>query len=256
MKQLMLLLTLLISTACLSAPSEIVMRTHNTVFIRTAITEATVDQAINELYLAVETRKRMVKSKQSSSLYPIFLVLESPGGSVFAGERFIKYAKHIKNLHTLTLYSASMAHTIVQSLPGYRYVDETGVFMAHRAKATFSGQIYDGELEQKLKFVKAIIGSIETRVSKRIGISLSKYRSKIKDEWWSYGAGAVKEGVADAMVVAKCSEALIKKTIKIVRNSMFGPFESETSACPFINGVVPKSTPTKQLTNLYPFARK
>ena len=71
--------------------------------------------------------------------YPLYLVIDSPGGSIHAGNRFLDYVKTVKNLHTVTIFAASMAAGFVQQLPGKRYVVDSGIFMFHRASGGFQG---------------------------------------------------------------------------------------------------------------------
>lgn len=53
---------------------------------------------------------------------PIYLVIRSPGGSVYDGLDFIRYAQTSRRpINTITLFAASMGFQIVQGL-GKRYV--------------------------------------------------------------------------------------------------------------------------------------
>lgn len=225
----MLLLLPLTTTAKTSKKLQyrpIFLTTANTVVIDTAITNSSVAQAKKDLFELVVLRG--MKS------YPLFLVLNSPGGSIMAGENFIRYAKTVWNLHTVSINAASMAHAIVQALPGKRYAVGGAVLMAHRAKVGISGQINDGELESRLRMIKAMVTDMETRNSKRIGISLLTYKSKVKDEWWTYGEENVKQNVVDSMANLKCSIELIKKEKTTIIRSIFGSVKIKKSACPLM----------------------
>lgn len=166
---------------------------------------------------------------------PIYLYLNSPGGSIYDGLRFISFAKSIRNLHTITEFSASMAAAIAQAIPGKRYVVENGVFMFHRAQGGVRGQFEDGELESRLKLWKTIVRKMEKMQAKRIGITLKEYKKRRKDEWWVYGDDNVKQNTADSMVSVTCSRKLIEKKEKVKVRSFFGTHEYEKSACPLMN---------------------
>ena len=174
-------------------------------------------------------------SKRRGRRYPIYLYLNSPGGSIYQGLRFISFAKTINNLHTITEFSASMAAAIAQGLPGKRYVVENGVFMFHRARGGFQGQFEDGELESRLKMWKKIVRNMEKMQAKRIGITLKEYKTRRVNEWWVYGDDNIKQNTADGMVEVRCTPALISKEHKVVVRSMFGTREVTLSGCPLVN---------------------
>lgn len=141
--------------------------------------------------------------------YPIYLVMNCPGGSVYAGEKFIQFAKTIPNLKTVTIFAASMCSAIVEGLPGERLVTEHGVMMFHRAKGSFEGQFEDGEVEQQLALWKSIVRSMEQRNANRMSLSLEEYKAKVKDEYWVFGADNVVSKVSDRLVDIQCSNELI-----------------------------------------------
>ncbi len=167
--------------------------------------------------------------------YPIYLVVNSGGGEIYAGMRFIEFAKTIKNVDTVTIYAASMASAIVEALPGKRYGTSTAVTMFHRAKGTFRGQFEDGEVESRLKMWKTIVRTMEKTNSKRIGITLKDYKSKVVNEWYTFGEDNIKANILDEISVVKCSGKLLKNKRKKKVKGMFGDYEVTISACPLVN---------------------
>lgn len=224
MSKLIALTTLFMLTGAFSAPKHVTLSKQNMVLIRTEISNESVNKAMKDLYRINKERKD-VKT-------PIYLVLDSPGGSIFAGLAFIRFAKHIKNLHTITINAASMAHAIVQALPGKRYILEDGILMAHRAKGGFRGQFENGEVESRLKIVKEVVRLMERKNAKRIGISLKDYKLKVINEWWSLGKIAIEENVADELVEVTCSNELIEETYTEEVRTFFGSGSVEYSKCP------------------------
>lgn len=168
------------------------------------------------------------------AISPIYIVINSPGGSIFDGLDFLEFAKQYDNVHTICLFCASMAHHISQAMPGIRYGVSNTVMMAHRAKGGFRGQFGEGELESQLKLVKSVVKNMEQVNSNRLKISLKEYKEKIKDEWWTYGYENINQNVLDKIVNVKCSKALIDKKLTIVKKSFFGTYKYKTSACPLI----------------------
>lgn len=167
--------------------------------------------------------------------YPIYLIVNSPGGSVYAGMRFISFAKTIDNLETVTIFAASMASAIVEALPGTRHGTENAVTMFHRARGTFSGQFEDGEVESQLAMWKKIVRKMERTNANRIGISLKQYKLNVVNEWWVYGDDNVANKTLDKISTVKCSSSLLKnKRTRKVR-TLFGTYEETLSDCPLLN---------------------
>lgn len=185
-----LALIISLSIAVTTVDNTIILTDSNFINLRGSINKETIDLAIKEL--------SYLKSKNPNG--PKYIVIESPGGHIVDGERFIKYAKTIKNLHTITIYAASMASAIVEALPGKRYVVPTGIFMFHRAAflETMSG-----------------LKKFEEYNYKRIGLTLNEYRMKVISEWRiRSGKDNVNANVADRVVDIACDSSLNEKSQK------------------------------------------
>jgi len=211
----------------LHANEPILLTKRNTVSLRTQVT----DSSMNQLAIDLANLDAL---RPIPSLYPIYIVINSPGGSIFAGLNFLEFAKNYKNVHTICLFCASMAHHISQALPGKRYGTSNTIMMAHRAKGGFRGQFNDGELESQLKLVKSIVNDMEKVNASRIGISLKTYKNKVKDEYWTYGINNIKENVLDEIVNVKCSSKLVKETKTVQKRTFFGTIKYTSSSCPLL----------------------
>lgn len=183
-----------------SAQSEILLTPENTVTLRGEINDGSVGKLQNKLAEQV--------NKRGNRIYPIYIVLDSPGGSIDAGLSFIEYAKTIANVHTVSLFAASMASGIVQALPGKRYGTETSLLMFHRAKGGFQGQFADGEVESKLNMATKVVGLLEQKNADRMKMSLQAYKQAVTNELWHFGSEAVGKSV-DELTSLKCSNELI-----------------------------------------------
>lgn len=218
---------LFFATADATLNSKIIIGSHNSHTIDDAIDETSATEAI----LALAN----LDLKRADSRTPIYLILNSPGGSVVHGERLIQFAKLIPNLHTVSIYAASMAHAIVQALSGTRYATENNQMMAHRAKGVFSGQFGEGEVESRLKLARQIIEAMEKRNAARIKISLKEYQKKVVNEWWTYGQHSVRENMVDKIIDLQCTKELIELKITKTIQGFFGTSTIEKSGCPLLN---------------------
>lgn len=236
--------------ACVSvqAKETVKLTADNMVLIRTVIDDGSVGKATDQLLTLL--------SKRGDKHYPIYIVLDSPGGSISAGEDFIQFAKTIPNVKTLSLFSASMASAIVEGMPGERLMIETAVLMFHRAKGGFQGQFEDGEVESQLAFFKTYVRRMEKRNADRMGISLADYKAKVKDEYWIGAEDAVKTGAADRIVDATCSKELIDGKEEVMQTFFIFQIKLQFSKCPMLRSPTISPNQDKKLVNLYKRAIK
>lgn len=205
----------------------IVLEKTNTVSIVGPVTQSSMATAMQELAEV---------SENISVTEPIYLVLNTPGGSVFAGLDFIDYAKAIPNkIITVTKFAASMGFQIVQNMED-RLITNSGVLMSHRARGGVQGQ-FDGELEQRYKMVKDAIDRLDYIAAKRMDLSVKEYKALIKDEFWSNGFRSVNNKSADKVVSARCGSSMLGKKTVTVR-TFFGASKVTVSKCPLIYGAI------------------
>lgn len=222
-----LFIILLIAAVTWSARAKtITLTTKNSINFIGPVTKSLVDHALLDLIMSDLARP--------NCSHPLYLVIDSPGGSIDQGNRFLRVAKTVCNLHTITLFSASMASAIAMQISGKRYTTETSEFMFHRARAQMQGQIESGEFESRLIQVKRMVRHLERHNARRIGISYKMYKRKVKDEWWLFGAGAVRANVADEVVQVRCSKKLVKTKEKRNIPALFGVRTEKKSKCPLL----------------------
>lgn len=205
----------------------ITLEKGNTVIFRGEVNGQTVAKAQTEIL-------NLVRSVPANK--PIFLVLDTPGGSVFAGLDFIDFIKGLgRKIHTITIFAASMGFQFVQNLDN-RYISPNGVLMSHRASGGVKGQ-FDGEIEQRYKLIKNVIDRLDAIASKRLNLGVKEYKELIKDEFWVNGFNSLKSSSADEIVLLKCGESLQGTSTQIVR-TFFGSANVRVSNCPLIRGIL------------------
>jgi ATP-dependent protease ClpP protease subunit len=220
----------------------ITLETKNTVVLRGPVTGESVGKLMRELAKV---------SRNVSKTSSIYLVLDTPGGSVPDGADFIDFLNSLpQKVTTVTLFAASMGFHIVENNPGERLIVRNGMLMSHRAALQGLGGQFDGELETRYKMMKRQIDVLENNVAARMGLSLTEYKAKIKDELWVHGFDSVAQKVADAEVLVKCGSSFEDKTIEQEFVTMFGPVTIVFDACPLVK------TPIEvHLQNVAPNAR-
>lgn len=154
----------------------------------------------------------LAKSAKNPS-QPMYLFLDTPGGSVSDGLSLIDTAKGLPNpVHTVSKFSASMGFVIAQEL-GLRYILPSGALMQHRMSGGVSGDI-PGSLNTRLNFFSNEPYNTDEHTAKRAGMDLGKFRELIRDELWLNAKKAVEMKFADRTVKVRCDPSLngIRKT--------------------------------------------
>jgi ATP-dependent protease ClpP protease subunit len=193
------------------------------------------NQPVTGDYTSKKTLEVLLKSSKTN---PLYLVLDTPGGSVTAGLQFIDAIKSLNvKVHTITIFAASMGYQIVQEL-GTRYITESGTLMSHRgAVSGMSGQI-PGELNARISFIQSLLDGMSSRAAKRVKMSKAAYDAAIVNELWSFGQAAVATKQADQVVRVKCSRELLTKTIEDEVFTPFGSVKVSFSKCPLITSPI------------------
>lgn len=213
------------------AAAEIVLTTKNTVAFRGEFNDSSVVDAQERVQNLVNIR--------GSKDYAIYLVLDSPGGSVSAGMDLINFLNGHQNIHTITLDGASMAAITAQLVNGNRYVTDSSTMMFHRASVGgIGGQINDGEVETRIAYLKAMLRAITQKVANRLKISYDELQARQKDEYWLYGEDVVSQGAADRVVKIRCTPQLIDEKIEIGTMGFFSSGIITFSACPLLRAPI------------------
>lgn len=161
-------------------------------------TVAQVEQAAKELDAKIPTGE------------PIYLVIDSGGGSIEAGIELIENLNTLNRpVRTVTLFSASMGFQTVQGLKGSRLVLENGTLMSHRARGGFYGE-FPGQLDSRYAHYLKRVQRLDKKVVERTKGKLTDktYAAAIANEMWCDGADCVKAGYADLVVTAACDQSL------------------------------------------------
>jgi ATP-dependent Clp protease protease subunit len=233
------LLALLLNTAPISAapPSAdatkpetvVVLSKRNTLVFRGTVTSESVAK------LEVEAHRMSLALKPTDTVY---LVLDTPGGSVDAGMELIDFLHGLpQKVKTLTIFAASMGFQIAQNMDE-RLIIRSGTLMSHRARISGAEGEIPGELITRLNFTMKTIEKLDKQASKRMGMELKSYQELIRDEYWVQGTDAVAEKAADRVVLARCDSSF-NGSLLVKLGSFLGiNIMGEMNECPLITGVL------------------
>lgn len=210
MKSVLVLLMMILSLEGFS--KELLLKKSNTVTLRGPVTS----DSINSLML--ELREI---AQEGSKKDPIYLVLNTPGGSVFAGIELMNYVNQLRRpVHVVANFAASMGFHILQNSP-VRYVTPFGIIMSHRVSGGFQGEL-PGEVTSRIGHILQVVDKMDEKVVDRTSGKWSKkeYQKLIADEYWATGSNAIKDGFADEIATIKCDKSLNGSSEKQVTTFM------------------------------------
>lgn len=230
--KLIIALTLAIfaSSAISATPKkeEILLTKNNIVNLRGPVTSQSVNEVIAEL-------TELDKLPEDG---PIFLVLNTPGGSVFAGLELIQYMNTLRRpVSVVANFAASMGFHILQHSKT-RFVTEFGTIMSHRASGSFQGEI-PHQINSRLKHIIDLVGKMDEHVISRTNgkYTKSSYMELIRDEYYGVGENSIKDRFADKIAVLKCDAELRELKVKKEIQVFVFRIKVEMSKCPLITGI-------------------
>lgn len=245
MKLLLIVLTFITFTACEAKilPNEVVLSKNNTMVLNSEVDDSSVAKV---LVKAMELDKALAKGK------PLYLILNTPGGSIQAGMELIDGLKGLKRpIHTITMFAASMGFQIAQNLND-RLMVSSGTLMSHRAKGSIGGEFggqNPSQLSNRYDFWVNRIKELDNQTVKRTNKiqTLESYTKAYENELWVGSEVAVISGYADRVVDVKCDKTL---SGTIDQNFVyFGIIIAvKASECPLVTGALDVSMKIKTST--------
>jgi ATP-dependent protease ClpP protease subunit len=202
-------------------------------------------ESVANFQRAIITRSHSLKKDDI-----IYIVMDTPGGSVMDGAQMIDTVNALpQKIKSITIFAASMGFQFVQNFDE-RLITSSGVLMSHRASGGFRGEFGGdgkGELITQLNFIVKILKRFDDIAAGRMLIPTKEYQEMIRDEYWSFGQTAVDEGAADKVVKVICDKKLMEGTETLEISNMFFKSRASFSRCPLISS--PISISNSFLTN-------
>lgn len=158
---------------------------------------------------ASEVQKQLLeKDSKLKGNEPIYLVLNTPGGSIQDGLMIIETAKSLKRpVHTISIFSASMGFVISQYLDK-RYALESAIIMTHKARVGGVGGEVPGSFINMANYLLNYVNSINERIAKRSGKELEDYNKLIEADFWMGTDVALDHNFMDKRVTIVCDKTL------------------------------------------------
>lgn len=158
------------------------------IFLSTQIDKGSVDDTLNALEKA-----------RNAGLSEVYLVIDSPGGSVLDGAKLVSYMRASKmKINTVCeTLCASMGFHIFEA--GHkRLVLEKAVLMGHPASGGARGTIE--EMKSMIDMIKLYVDRMDADIASRAGIPFDEFKVMMLNNSWLEGRDAVAKKLADEIV--------------------------------------------------------
>lgn len=144
-----------------------------------------------------------------------YIYLDTPGGIVDEGERFVSqilYKQATGSQVTCIAENAlSMGFYIFQNC-NTRLITPSGKLMQHQISLN-NNHIPLDNLDNYIKMVRKISRNINQFCANHINISVQEFEKKVNNDWWLYGQDAIDENAADGMTLVGSSPQTVTLTI-------------------------------------------
>jgi ATP-dependent protease ClpP protease subunit len=177
------------TTSNKSKAQAIDLTLENTIVLYDTVDESTVQPIINFL---------VAKDKAGAELgvySPVYIVLNTPGGSVSQGLRLIAAigATTSPVVCIVDEMAYSMGAAIISFCPTV-YVQEDSDIMYHPASFSISGDEFI--VATRLEHTQKMLKQFHTKLANRFNMSYDEWVSKIRNEWWLNADDALKLGIS------------------------------------------------------------
>jgi len=209
----------------------IILSNNNFVSLVGPVTTNSVDDVIKSLNNRAVSE--YIQDNKNINLY-----INSPGGSVFAGNHLVQYIKTLQDsnisVNCIAQNFMSMGFVIMQSCTK-RYVMFDSIGMQHQMSLGLKGNIEN--LRNHFRLIDRVNNILIDMEIKKIGIAKESYLLKILSDWWLYGEENVFESVADELITVRCTSMIYNEKVKKSESFLGFDFELEMNKCPIINEI-------------------
>ena len=200
----------------------IILRNDNLVNIRGPLLDKSVDTFVSKL----------LKIPSDD----IFIFINSPGGIVIEGIRFIQIMQSLesigKNIYCIVDKGASMAFVIFQYCQN-RFIIDGSILMQHQMSGGMSGPIEN--VKNRMKLLNNIYSKMNTYQSSKLKLTTNEFLNKVTSDWWLFDDEILNENAGDEKIKIICHRDLLKIKETIEHSSFFGIIKFTFSRCPLID---------------------
>lgn len=133
---------------------------------------------------------------------PIFVLINSPGGSVFDGERFISAIESASNpVYTVCTNLCASMGAIIHQYGTKRFAYDRSVLMFHDASGGLRGPVKN--MKSMLSFIERKIQKVNAYIAKKSGMSYESFMKLHAHDLWIDAEDAKDLKLVDDIIIVK-----------------------------------------------------
>lgn len=141
--------------------------------------------------------QRITNLDQSSGA--IYLLINSPGGSVLDGASIVAALEAAKNpVYTVCIQICASMAAIIHQYGTKRLMLNHSNLMFHEAAGSLGGQF--NQMKSRMKWIDRYVTKFDIDIATRVGIQPEKFLAMLPNEIWIDAEDAVKQNYADKIV--------------------------------------------------------
>jgi ATP-dependent Clp protease protease subunit len=157
---------------------------------------------VGEVDESVLQQISQIQQLAAMSSEPIYLLLESPGGSVFDGYKLLSAMESSRApIYTVAMGLCASMCSVILEYGAKRYMFDRATLMFHDAAGGFQGEMK--KMQTRMNYVNRALEKVDRAISAKIGISYDKYTALHQNELWLDAEDALKLHFIDAVVATE-----------------------------------------------------
>ncbi len=138
---------------------------------------------------------------------PVYLLINSPGGSVLDGARILSAMEAAKNpVYTVCLQICASMAAIIHQYGTERYMVDRSVLMFHPASGSLSGDVF--QMKSRLDWILRYTEKSDVFIAKRAGLTVEQFKAQFGHEIWIDAEDSVARKFADKVVSVLTTQKL------------------------------------------------
>jgi ATP-dependent Clp protease protease subunit len=160
----------------------------------------TVDFASDVTYpSALEAIQKIKSLALSENTDRIYLLITSPGGSVFAGQMILETIEGSSvPVDTICVGLCASMGAHMHQAGSKRYMTNKSTLMFHPASGGVQGEVET--MRSQILYIDRIVTKLDQHVAKRANIPLTEFKRRIRSEYWLDSEDATDMGFNDGIV--------------------------------------------------------
>jgi ATP-dependent Clp protease protease subunit len=201
-KSLILIATLLLTTSIFASDiTKVNLKNDNKVNYTTLIVKSERAVVLNGVVRSKNTGAiiDMLKAFNEESSDNIYLIINSPGGSVIDGYELVNTIKSLKAKVYCAIESEAFSMAAIISQYCYKtYIHKYAAMMFHEASYSVEGKT--SEINTMVAFTNKYLEALDMDLASQMKISYKDYKRIIMNEWWVTAIDAAKAGLVDGVL--------------------------------------------------------